>query len=76
MVFFGDGWLLVQVLYCVYVGVVDTNLGMVTRWANVEAIVEVVKGLMNKYRFPTNCEISSMKVDVRLEGTPGRVFVV
>ena len=48
------------------IGVVDTSLGTVARWADIEDVVEVVavRGLLDTYRSITGCETSLMGVDI------------
>lgn len=51
--------------HCLF-GVVDAGMGMVARWVDVEANVEVMtmRDSMDKYWFATSCEASEVGVPI------------
>ena len=55
-----DGSCRCKSLGALFVGVVDTGVGMVGRWADVEVVVRVVvvRGPIDKYRYATGCDIT------------------
>lgn len=64
-----------QVYGALYVGVVDTSMGMIVKWDDVEVVVKFmdVRGPMDRYYSGIGCENLLMRVDVRREGPLGRV---
>lgn len=73
----GDGGYKCKSINALFVGFVDTRMGMVASWVDVEVAIEVmgVEGLMDTYRFATACETLVVGFDVGWEG-PSRRFLV